>query len=68
MAKKTVGGGSKEGLFYSLIRDNTVDVAAKSMLRLSKNEELCGFRRLNSFDIDDRNQELAEIGFGININ
>ena len=31
-----MGGGSKEGLFYSLIRDNTVDVAAKSMLRLSK--------------------------------
>ena len=36
LAKKTMGGGSKEGLFYSLIRDNTVDVAAKSMLRLSK--------------------------------
>ena len=31
-----MGGGSKEGLFYSLIRDNTVDVAAMSMLRLSK--------------------------------
>lgn len=36
LAKKTMGGGSKEGLFYSLIRDNTVEVAAKSMLRLSK--------------------------------
>ena len=31
-----MGGGSKEGLFYSLIRDNTVDVAGKCMLRLSK--------------------------------
>jgi len=31
-----MGGGSKEGLFYSLIRDNTVEVAAQSMLRLSK--------------------------------
>ena len=31
-----MGGGSKEGLFYSLIRDNTVEVAAASMLRLSK--------------------------------
>ena len=36
LAKKTMGGGSKEGLFYSLIRDNTVEVAASSMLRLSK--------------------------------
>lgn len=36
LAKKTMGGGSKEGLFYSLIRDNTVEVAAQSMLRLSK--------------------------------
>ena len=36
LAKKTMGGGSKEGLFYSLIRDNTVEVAAASMLRLSK--------------------------------
>lgn len=36
LAKKTMGGGSKEGLFYSLIRDNTVEIAAKSMLRLSK--------------------------------
>ena len=31
-----MGGGSKEGLFYSLLRDNTVDVAAACMLRLSK--------------------------------
>merc|ERR1712051_254303 len=36
LAKKTMGGGSKEGLFYSLIRDNTVEVAATCMLRLSK--------------------------------
>ena len=31
-----MGGGSKDGLFYSLIRDNTVEVAAACMLRLSK--------------------------------
>ena len=31
-----MGGGSKEGLFYALIRDNTVEVAATCMLRLSK--------------------------------
>jgi len=36
LAKKTMGGGSKEGLFYSLLRDNTVEVAAACMLRLSK--------------------------------
>ena len=36
LCKKTVGGGSKTGLFYSLIRDNTVEVAAACMLRLSK--------------------------------
>ena len=31
-----MGNGSKVGLFYSLIRDNSVDVAAACMLRLSK--------------------------------
>ena len=36
LCKKTMGDGSKVGLFYSLIRDNTVDVAAACMLRLSK--------------------------------
>ena len=36
LCKKTVGGGSKKGLFYSLIRDNTLEVAAACMLRLSK--------------------------------
>ena len=36
LAKKTMGGGSKDGLFYSLLRDNTVEVAASCMLRLSK--------------------------------
>ena len=36
LAKKTMGNGSKVGLFYSLIRDNSVDVAASCMLRLSK--------------------------------
>ena len=31
-----MGNGSKTGLFYSLIRDNSVDVAAACMLRISK--------------------------------
>jgi len=36
LCKTTMGNGSKTGLFYSLIRDNSVDVAAACMLRLSK--------------------------------
>jgi DNA-directed RNA polymerase III subunit RPC1 len=31
-----MGNGSKSGLYYSLIRDNSSDIAAKSMLRISK--------------------------------
>lgn len=31
-----MGNGSKIGLFYSLIRDNSSDVAASCMLRVSK--------------------------------
>ena len=34
--KKSMGSGSKTGLFYSLLRDNTLEVAAACMLRLSK--------------------------------
>lgn len=36
LCKKTMGNGSKTGLFYSLIRDNTAEVAAACMLRVSK--------------------------------
>lgn len=36
LCKTTMGSGSKNGLFYSLIRDNSVNVAAACMLRLSK--------------------------------
>ncbi len=36
LCKTTMGNGSKTGLFYSLIRDNSSDVAASCMLRLSK--------------------------------
>ena len=31
-----MGNGSKEGLFYSLLRDNSLEVAAACMLRISK--------------------------------
>jgi DNA-directed RNA polymerase III subunit RPC1 len=31
-----MGGGSKLGLFYSLQRDNSVEAAARCMLRVSK--------------------------------
>lgn len=31
-----MGSGSKTGLFYSLLRDNSAEVSAKCMLRLSK--------------------------------
>jgi DNA-directed RNA polymerase III subunit RPC1 len=31
-----MGSGSKTGLFYSLLRDNSVEIAAKCMLRVSK--------------------------------
>ena len=31
-----MGNGSKSGLYYSLIRDNSSDVAAACMLRISK--------------------------------
>lgn len=36
LCKTTMGNGSKTGLFYSLIRDNSSDVAASCMLRVSK--------------------------------
>lgn len=36
LGKKTLGDGSKEGLFYSLIKDNSNAAAARVMLRLSK--------------------------------
>lgn len=36
LCKTTMGNGSKTGLFYSLIRDNSTDVAAACMLRVSK--------------------------------
>jgi DNA-directed RNA polymerase III subunit RPC1 len=31
-----MGNGSKSGLYYSLIRENSSDIAAQSMLRISK--------------------------------
>jgi DNA-directed RNA polymerase III subunit RPC1 len=31
-----MGGGSKKGLFYSIIRDNSPEMASACMLRLSK--------------------------------
>ena len=36
LGKVTMGGESKTGLMYSLIRDNSVDIATKCMLRVSK--------------------------------
>jgi DNA-directed RNA polymerase III subunit RPC1 len=36
LCKPTMGGGSKNGLFYSLIRDNSPEIASACMLRLSK--------------------------------
>lgn len=36
LGKKTLGDGSKKGLFYSLIRDYSGEIAAECMMRLSK--------------------------------
>mmetsp|Transcript_19222 Transcript_19222/g.22238 ORF Transcript_19222/g.22238 Transcript_19222/m.22238 type:complete len:96 (-) Transcript_19222:975-1262(-) len=36
LGKATLGGGSKKGLFYTLIRNCSSETAAKCMLRLSK--------------------------------
>lgn len=36
LCKTTMGSGSKTGLYYSLIRDNSAEISAKCMLRLSK--------------------------------
>ena len=36
LGKATLGSGSKEGLFYALIRNCSTEVAARGMLRLSK--------------------------------
>jgi len=36
LGKTTMGGESKTGLMYSLIRDNSVDIATRCMLRVSK--------------------------------
>jgi DNA-directed RNA polymerase III subunit RPC1 len=36
LCKTTMGSGSKVGLFYSLQRDNSVQAAARCMLRVSK--------------------------------
>jgi len=36
LCKNTMGSGSKTGLFYSLIRDNSVENAAACMLRVAK--------------------------------
>jgi len=36
LGKITMGGESKTGLMYSLIRDNTVEIATRCMLRVSK--------------------------------
>jgi DNA-directed RNA polymerase III subunit RPC1 len=36
LGKVTMGGESKTGLMYSLIRDNSVEIATKCMLRVSK--------------------------------
>jgi len=36
LGKLTMGSESKTGLMYSLIRDNSVDVATRCMLRVSK--------------------------------
>lgn len=36
LCKTTMGSGSKVGLFYSLQRDNSVEAAARCMLRVSK--------------------------------
>jgi DNA-directed RNA polymerase III subunit RPC1 len=36
LGKLTMGSESKTGLMYSLIRDNSVDIATRCMLRVSK--------------------------------
>lgn len=36
LGKVTMGSESKTGLMYSLIRDNSVEIATKCMLRVSK--------------------------------
>lgn len=36
LCKSTMGNGSKSGLYYSLIRDNSSEVSAACMLRISK--------------------------------
>lgn len=36
LCKTTMGSGSKTGLFYSLLRDNSAEIAARCMLRVSK--------------------------------
>ena len=36
LGKTTMGSESKTGLMYSLIRDNSVEIATKCMLRVSK--------------------------------
>lgn len=36
LCKTTMGSGSKTGLFYSILRDNSAEIAAKCMQRLSK--------------------------------
>jgi DNA-directed RNA polymerase III subunit RPC1 len=67
-----MGNGSKSGLYYSLIRDNSSEVAAACMLRISKFsarwmstlglsigiDDVTPFQKLN-----DSKKELLETGY-----
>ncbi|KAH0486168.1 MAG: uncharacterized protein KVP18_002392 [Porospora cf. gigantea A] len=53
IGKKTIGGGSKEGLFYHLIRDNTAKAAALIMGRIAQLAARWFHNRGMTIGIDD---------------
>ncbi|EZG50618.1 DNA-directed RNA polymerase [Gregarina niphandrodes] len=73
LGKKVLGGGSKEGLFFHLIRDNTAAVAAEIMGRVAKLTGRWFANRGMTIGIDDvtptavitqLKEEMLKDGFG----
>ena len=71
LGKATLGGGSKRGLFYTLIRNWSSEIAAKWMLRLSKFASRwisnygmsIGISDVTPFGINEKKAEIIKEGY-----
>jgi DNA-directed RNA polymerase III subunit RPC1 len=71
LGKATLGSGSKKGLFYALIKNTSCEVAARTMLRLSKFASRwisnygmsIGINDVTPYQIVEQKAEIVEEGY-----